>query len=218
MPQFATYTKFYSPDDAQFLVTLLQQHNIPYSLEHEVNQLDKVYLGDSIDAMFALQIPNQRFNDVNTLLAEQAKADMTQPGFEHLMQSYSTDELQEIIHDAAGWSAYDLQVAASILAEKTQVSVTAPVNEVAFEPVKLELPWIILGYIVSLLGASYFFYLAIAGFFAGLVVNQAKKTLKNGTTVKMYAKSSRMHGRYMMALSSLCILISIIIYYRAITR
>lgn len=218
MSQFATYTKFYSPDDAQFLITLLQQHNIPFKLEHEVNQLDKVYLGDSIDAMFALQIPTDRFHDVNGLLAEQAKADMAQPGFEHLMQSYSIDELREILSDPAGWSAYDLQVAATLLAEKTHVPVTAPVNEAPFEPVKLELPWIILGYLVSLLGASYFFYLAIAGFLAGLVVNQAKKTLKNGTTVKMYTKKSRMHGRNMMVLSVLCSTISFLIYYMEFAR
>jgi hypothetical protein len=218
MAQFVTYSKFYSPEEAQFLISLLQQHNIPYSFEHEVNQLDKVYLGDSIDAMFALQIPTDRFSDVNGLLAQQAKADMTQPGFEHLMQSYSTAELKEIINDPAGWNAYDLQVAASLLSEKTNVPVAVPLNAATFEPIKLELVWVILGYIVSLLGASYFFYLALAGFFAGLVVNQAKKTLKNGTTVKMYDRSSRVHGRIMMILSSLCLFISAIIYYRAFTR
>lgn len=218
MSQLATYTKFYSPDDAQFLIALLQQHSIPYSLEHEVNQLDKVYIGDSIAPMFALQIPTNRFSDVNALLAEQAKADMAKPGFEHLMQSYSNEELREILQSPAGWSAYDLQVAASILAEKTKGVVIAPVNEEPFVPLKLELIWIILGYLVCLLGASYFFYLAIAGFLAGLVVNQAKKTLKNGTTVKMYDSKSRLHGRIMMIIAVICTTLSGIIYYISLTR
>ncbi|WP_205508897.1 hypothetical protein [Longitalea arenae] len=213
MSQLATYTRFYSPDDAQFLIVLLQEHKIPYSLEHEVNPLDKVYIGDAIAPMFALQIPANRFGDVNALLAEQAKADMAKPGFEHLMQSYSTEELREIIGSPAGWSAYDLQVAASLLAERTKGVVIAPVNEETFVPLKLELGWIILGYLVCVLGASYFFYLAIAGFLAGLVVNQAKKTLKNGTTVKMYDKWSRRHGRIMMILSTVCTALSFTIYY-----
>src|SRR5690349_11151646 len=123
MIQYATYTRYYSPDDAKFLITLLKKHNIPYALEHEVNQLDKVYLGQLVDAMFALQIPNEKFNYVNHLLAEQAKIDMEHPGFEHLMQSYSVKELQEILHNPSGWNAYDLQVATSILSEKLAANV-----------------------------------------------------------------------------------------------
>src|SRR5687768_14174408 len=70
MLQYGTYLRFYSPDDAQFLIEILHPRNIPYKLEHEVNQLDKVYIGESIDPMFALQIPTAHFNVVNDLLAE----------------------------------------------------------------------------------------------------------------------------------------------------
>jgi hypothetical protein len=212
MLQYATYTKFYSPVDAQFLVSLLEKHHIPYTLEHEVNQLDKVYLGEQAEAMFALQIPNEKFNHVNHLLAEQAIKDMAEPGFEHLMQTYSVSELQEIIHNPDGWNAYDLQVATTLLSEKLQAPVTLPsIHTENFKPVRLELIWILLGYIVSLLGASYFFYLAIAGFLSGLVVNQAKKTLKNGTTVKMYDAWSRMHGRAIMILAAVCMAVNFIL-------
>jgi hypothetical protein len=214
MSQYATYSRFHSPDDAQFLISLLQQRNIPYTLEHEVGQLDKVYVGESIEAMFGLRIPAEKFSAVNTILAEQANADMAKPGFEHLMQSYSTEELQEIVNEPTGWSAYDLQVAATLLAEKTQGQVTIPVaNADTFVPYQLEGIWIILGYIVSLLGASYFFYLAIAGFMAGLVVHQSKKMLKNGTTVKMYSEKSRKHGRNLMILSTLTFCISILLLF-----
>jgi hypothetical protein len=57
MAQYITYTKYYAPEDAQFLITLLQQHNIPYSFQHEVNQLDKVFIGEPVDPMFELKIP-----------------------------------------------------------------------------------------------------------------------------------------------------------------
>jgi len=219
MLQYATYSRFYSPDDAQFLITLLDQHHIPYALEHEVNQLDKVYLGGTLEALFVLQIPKEKFNHVNLLLAEQAKKDMAQPGFEHLMQSYSVAELQEILHDPSEWNAYDLQVATSLLSEKLQAQVPLPsISADSFVPVRLELIWILLGYIVSLLGASYFFYLAIAGFLSGLVVYQSKKTLKNGTTVKMYDKWSRMHSRNIMILATVCMAINFILLMKLFTR
>src|SRR5262249_54003572 len=138
MQQYATYTRFHSPNNAQFLIALLQQHNIPYALEHEVNQLDKFYIGESIEALFALQIPTERFKQVNKLLADQAKVDMLHPGFEHPMQSYSFTELQEVITDPTGWNAYDLQVATSILSEKLEAHVPIPsIHKDSFAPVKL---------------------------------------------------------------------------------
>jgi hypothetical protein len=213
MSQYGTYLKFYSPDDAQFLIEILQPRNIPYKLEHEVNQLDKVYIGESIDPMFALQIPTVHFNEVNNLLAEQARADMAQPGFEHLMQSYSAEELQEIINEPAGYNAYDVQVATSLLAQIAPGKVPLPLpNTDTFVPYKLETIWIVLGYLVGILGAFYFFF-AIAGFFAGLVVHQSKKRLKDGTTVKMYAPTSRMHGRNLMLLSVLTTCINLSIFF-----
>lgn len=103
--------------------------------------------------------------------------------------------------------------------EQTNQQVPVSINDAdSFKPAKLELIWILLGYIVSILGASYFFYLPVAGFLAGLTVNKAKKTLRNGSSVKKYSQSSRAHGRNMMILSALCFVISFIIYYLDFTR
>jgi len=218
MAQYATFTRFYSPEDAQFLISLLQQHDIPYNLEHEVNQLDRVYLGGSVDPMFALQIPTDRFSDLNGVLAEQAKFDMLQPGFEHVMQSSSIEELREILNNPTDWNAYDVQVAASLLAEKTHSPVMAPVNNSgSYQPLKLGLPWIIVGYLISIIGTSYF-YFGIGGFLGGLTVNQAKKTLKDGTTVKMYDNTSRLHGRIMMVIGAITASISLIYLIWRINR
>jgi hypothetical protein len=110
-------------------------------------------------------------------------------------------------------------VVTTLLSEKLQAPVALPsIHAENFKPVRLELIWILLGYIVSLLGASYFFYLAIAGFLSGLVVNQAKKTLKNGTTVKMYDQWSRMHGRAIMILAVVCMSINFILLMKLFYR
>jgi hypothetical protein len=205
MNQFATYTKFYAPEDAQFLVTLLQQHNIPYTLDHEVNQLDKVYIGEALDAMFVLSIPADRFNDVNGLFAEMAKNDMAQPGFEHYLQDYSAAELKDILEHPADWNAYDIQVAATLLSTKEDTPIAAPINNVdAYTPTKLDSAWIVLGYLACLTGLTTFFILGAVGFFAGLSLVQAKRRLKNGETVKMFTEANRRHGRAMMVLSILC--------------
>lgn len=214
MSQNTTYTKFYTPENAQFLISLLQQHNIPYSLEHEVNQLDKVYIGEAVEAMYALKIPGNRFNEVNALLAEQAKTDMAQAGFDHYLQSYSTEELREIIHDPNSWNAYDLQVATALYTEKTNRSIAVPITDInSFTPAKMETIWLFLGYLASVLAFTNFFFLGAAGFFSGLAIVQAKKILPNGTIVKMYTKKDNTHGRNMMFLSIFCTIAGAILFY-----
>lgn len=214
MSEYATYTKFYAPEDAQYLITLLQQHAIPYTLEHEVNQLDKVYLGETIEAMFALKVPGNRFNDIHGLLAAQAKADFAQPGFDHYLQTYTATELREYLNDPIGWNGYDSQVAQMLLVEKTgEEIVVQPVNgPVAFEPVKIDNKYLALAYLACILGL-YFVYLSVAGFFAGLAITQAKKTLQNGNTVKLYTPEARNHGQRILIIGLVCTIVSCIIFY-----
>jgi hypothetical protein len=208
---FATYNKFRTPENAQYLIDLLQRHEVPYTFEHEVNQLDKVYIGESIDPMFVLKVPGDRFNDVNALLANLAKKDMTQPDFEHYLQSYTTAELQEIVREPATWNAYDVQVATTLLSERSDEPIPVPVSAVENEgPVKIQAPWIVLGYMGCLLGLPLFFW-GLSGFFAGLAIVQANKTLKNGNVIKMFTAQDRQQGRIMMALSLVCVTLGFVL-------
>lgn len=215
---FATYTKFHTPEDAQYLIDLLRYLEIPYTLEHEVNQLDPVYIGGNIDPMFTLKIPGDRFNDVNALMADLAKKDMAQPGFEHYLQSYTNKELQEIVREPATWNAYDVQVATTLLSERSDEPIPVAVSAVENEgPVKIQAPWIVLGYIGCLLGLL-LFYWGLSGFFAGLAIVQAKKTLKNGNVIKMFTAEDRKQGRIMMVLSLVCVILGIVLFYMRLTR
>jgi hypothetical protein len=62
MDQFATYSKFYDAEDASFLLGLLKEKEIPYETAEERNQLDHIYLGESLDPMFAIKIPREKFS------------------------------------------------------------------------------------------------------------------------------------------------------------
>lgn len=216
MAQFITYTKFFAPEDAQYLITLLQQHNIPYSFEHEVNQLDKVYIGESVEPMFELKVPPTRFNDVDNVLAAQARSDMFGPDFKHYLQDFSTEELQEIVDEPDTWNAYDVQVATELLSKRTGGSNAKNINrDILKEPAKVDRVWIILGYMNSISGLSPYlpFVFGAVGFFGGLAILASKKTLKTGETIKMYSKQDRRHGRNMVILSIVCTIIGSLIFY-----
>lgn len=211
--QLAAYSKFYSPDNAQYLIELLQQHHISYSLDHEVNQLDKIYIGDAVEAMYVLNIPPERFKDVNNLLAEMAITDMAQPGFEHYMNSYSNEELNDIINNPADWSAYDLQVAATLLSIREDIAVTVPETTAEeFKPAKLDTIWIVVGYLACFAGITTYVFLGIMGFFAGFAIRQAKHRLKNGEKVNTYTETDRRHGLFMMILSFVFMLAGILLF------
>lgn len=212
MQAYATYAKFYAPEEAETLISLLKQNEIPYAMEHEVNQLDRVYIGESPDPMFALRIPANKFPDANGVLARQARIDMGQPGFAHQMQSYSPEELKEILENPEGWSAYDLEVAKSLFGDREPLA--EPVKAETYEPATVKRQWIIAGYLLCLTGIIHiaFFYFALGGFFAGISILQAKKTLKDGTTVHQYAEADRSHGRRMMFLSILFLVLGFVIF------
>ncbi len=69
---YLTYSKYYSPEEAFPLLELLQHEDIPYSFEHEVNQLDNIYLGTPLDPMFVVKIPPSAFDRVNDLFNPEA--------------------------------------------------------------------------------------------------------------------------------------------------
>jgi hypothetical protein len=68
MADLLTYAKFHSREDARPLAELLQDASIPFTIEVERNQLDNIYIGETLDAMVALKIPGPYFQKANELV------------------------------------------------------------------------------------------------------------------------------------------------------
>lgn len=67
--EFGTYARFHTMDEAGALVLLLESNHIPYSISNEVNQLDSLIIGDSMDPMIIVAIHPENFREVNQLVA-----------------------------------------------------------------------------------------------------------------------------------------------------
>lgn len=65
---FGTFARFYTIEEAKALQLLLESNSIPYVIRHDVNQLDAVILGDSMEPMFIVSVPSERFDEVNQLI------------------------------------------------------------------------------------------------------------------------------------------------------
>jgi hypothetical protein len=198
MEQFLTYSRFYTIEDSGVMTALLDQMGIQYQLDHEVNQLDKIYIGETLDPMFVLKLPKNQFQKVTELLAKQARQDFEIPGFTHYFQSYEVSELEEIINNPNEWNGYDLEIAELLVKQKdkTSFNTKTPMKfSESYKPENVELKWITLGYILC--------FLTFFGIFFGLAITQAKKTLQNGETVNIYDKTTIGHGRNMIILGSI---------------
>ena len=66
---FGTYARFYTMEEASALLLLLESNDIPYKIRQEVNQLDALIIGDSMDPMVIVSIPSSQFKDVNLLVS-----------------------------------------------------------------------------------------------------------------------------------------------------
>ena|SRR5689334_24564216 len=203
MDQFATYSKYYSTDDAAFLIELLKKNDIPYEMNSEKNLLDKVYIGESLDPMFELRIRRDQFANVNKLLEQKASQDFSRPGFTHYLDDFSIDELKNVLHEDDSWSAYDVQIAKLLLQQKGVIVPThANTLKEDFLGERVKTDWLVLGYILALMWGI--------GLFVGWSLVYARKTMPDGHSVLMYDDYSRKHGRYLIIIGVLAIVIYVI--------
>lgn len=69
MPELLTYAKFFTHDEARPLAELLERASITVSIEKERNQIDSIYIGETLDPMIALKIPAEDFTKANEVVA-----------------------------------------------------------------------------------------------------------------------------------------------------
>jgi hypothetical protein len=196
MPQLSTYAKYNTLEDSRFMVELLEKNNIYYEVSHEINQLDNIYLGDSLDQLYLLKISNENFMTVNRLLAEQANIDFNTEFFTHYFDQFDEYEIVEVLNNPNDWNAYDNEIARLLLAKKYKSNhkeTTALEYSITYKPEKLEVKWLIAGYFMSF---------SPIGIWIGSSIARSKKTLQNGSTVFLYDDSSRKHGGLMIILGS----------------
>jgi len=198
MPQYGIYSRFYTEEDSAILTSLLDQKKIPYEIEREINQLDTIYLGESLDPMVVVKLPKNQFGQVTELLATQAKIDFDKPDFTHYLVSYEISELEEIARNPNEWNGYDLQIT-ELLLQKNHTAAPGSKSSLKFitsyRPERIETKWIVLGYLLC--------FLTIVGIFFGLAIIQAKKTLQNGETVNIYDKTTLAHGYRMIVIGGM---------------
>jgi len=192
MSRLLTYSRFYAPEDAGALIELLRNNGIEFEIDEEEPNI-KVYLGESLDPMVALKIPQEEFQRVNDLLAgiTIATTEENDPGY--YLFTFSSEELSSVINHPNEWNVFDRSLAEKILREKGISFVLENPGRQIYQAEKLPKKWIIIGYILSMF--------AMYGLCYGFSILYGTKTLSSGEVVPLYDRKSQRHGDLMTVIA-----------------
>lgn len=208
MPEFLTFSKFHSGEEAQELISLLEKSNIVYKIESERDPLDVIYTGPSLDPMVAVKIPQACFNEVNALLLEQAASELDDVNPDYYLFQFSNEELHDVWNDPNEWNHFDRALAKRILSDRG-IQITEPVQAKGapvFTPYNLGTSWLVLAYLLTI-------FLAFAGIFISLSTFLAYKTLADGEKVRLYDQATRRHARIIFVLAIARLIFDYVYFY-----
>lgn len=195
MVRFLTYTKVHLKEEADELIQLLTSASIPFEVEHDKDILDKIYIGEALDPFISINIPEDKFEDVNTLLREHAKTQFQNLNPDYYLFQFNNAELLSVITNPNEWNPFDQGIAEKLLAERnieTKQSI-ATRSAAVYKPLHVEGIYVVLQYLFSTI-------VPYVGIVIGLATLNAYRTLSNGQQIKMYDDEARMHGKAMLAI------------------
>jgi len=207
MNEFVLFQSFFTEDEAMAVIEPLKEHGIGYQLERSKELLDRAFIGDNLEKKIFLKIKSSDFSKANEILDAPILQNITALEKDYYLFSFTNDELIEILRKPDEWSRQDFLIARKILDERGQ-----PINEEVIKDLKSkrinELSreeseptlTIIAGYILALL-------FSLVGLFFGLTFLTAKKNIPNGKKVFTYNRSTRKHGRNIVILSAVSLLV-----------
>ena len=107
MSSLLTFSRFFSIEEAKPLTELLGKEHIVFLIEQEVNQLDPIYIGNNMDPMIVVKIPQESFRRVNDLLESRAAIEIQRADPQHYLYSFTNSELLNVLNNPEEWSLYE---------------------------------------------------------------------------------------------------------------
>lgn len=212
MSEFVTYEKFATIGELKEFVELLQENNIPYELEEDVQLFDASFANISHHRDYRVQLLPQDFQRVDELRNKQAEIELSEIDPEYYLFQFTNEELIDLISKQDEWSPFDFQLARKILKNRGREISSEEIHklkeqrmEQLSQPEKDSKPWVIIGYICA-------FLFPFFGIIMGIYMLSSKKTLPNGQKVNSFSQKTRNSGTIILLIS--CILFALVMVLR----
>jgi hypothetical protein len=218
---FLTFQKFNDPELAAVIAEQLQNIGIDCRIENESPVLDATMIGNDLGSTIHLKIASEDFTRAHAALEAYYQAQLQHIDPDYYLLAFSNAELLEILQRPDEWGHLDYALAKRLLAERGQE--ITPANAEQFRrqritelatPERAHGYQIVLGYVAALTGVVGGITGAVFGLWGGFgalvlgyMLAYLKKTLPNGESVYTYSPRERKHGKRILVLAAITILL-----------
>ena len=208
---YLTYLRFTDKPLAEEISDLLFKNDIDFRIEDTKAPFDPSFSFTSYDAEIELKLRQSDFAKADDILNSYYQQMLDELPVDYYLYNFSDAELQEIISKRDEWGNLDYVLARKLLEARGTPVTSDQEREITKtrlselkKPDRLSNYWIIIGYILSLIGS-------LIGFFMGLTILLFKKTLPNGELIFAYDKFSREHALTITLISAFLLLMRVVI-------
>lgn len=193
---YSIFKKFPTLEQANELKELLNDNGIESILADNIPSVDITFSGNTLQNEFEVRIKQSDFKKAGEILENKAENLIDQIDKDYYLFEFTNEELYEILLKSDEWNAFDYTLAQKILKQRGKSVDKELLNSLKNErlkdlakPEENQKPWIIAGYVFSLLGG-------FLGLIIGYFLWTSKKTLPNGQKVYSYSARDRKHGKF----------------------
>ncbi len=193
---YSIFRKFPTLEQATELKDLLSKNGIKSILADNVPPVDVTFSGSTLNNQVEIRIKQSDFKKAEDILEHNAEELIDQIDKDYYLFEFTNEELYEVLLKSDEWNAFDYTLAQKILKQRGKSVDKELLNSLKNERLKdlakpegNQKPWIIGGYIFSILGG-------FLGLIIGYFLWTSKKTLPNGQKVYSYSGNDRKHGKY----------------------
>lgn len=191
---FVVFRNFPTLIQAKELETLLNKNNIKTVLADNLPPIDITFSGNTLQNQYEVKIDSSDFEKAEEILEKETENLLDTIDQDYYLLSFTNEELYEILLNSDEWNVFDYKLAQKLLTERGKtidtemlVSLKKERLKILAKPEENQKPWIIAGYIFSLLGGG-------IGIVIGYSLWKSKKTLPNGERVYSYSAEDRKNG------------------------
>lgn len=192
---FTSFRNFPSLLQAKELEKLLNENNIKTLLADNIAPVDVTFSGSTLLNKYEIKINALDFEKAEIILEKDADKILDKIDPDYYLLSFTDEELYDVLIKSDEWSVFDVKLAQKILINRGKTvdsemlaSLKKERLKILAKPEENQKPWIIAGYLLSLLGGG-------LGIIIGYSISTSKKTLPNGERIYSYTSTDREHGK-----------------------
>jgi len=194
--QYSIFRKFSTLEQAKELEAILNGKGIKSILADNAPPVDVTFSGNTLQNEIEIRIKQSDFKEAEQILEQDAENLINEVDKDYYLFDFTDNELYDILLKSDEWNKFDYTLAQKILTARGKSIDKSLLNSLEKQrlddlakPEGGQKPWIIVGYLFSLLGG-------FLGLIIGYFLWTQQKTLPNGQKVYSYKENDRKQGKY----------------------